>query len=64
MYGKEWEKIEAHIGTRDAVACRSHSQKFFRKLVNYLKGGRNKKEIKDAQRYFKILDEKYSKRKK
>jgi len=24
-YGKIWEKVEEHIGTRDAVSCRSHA---------------------------------------
>ena len=36
IYGKDWDKIEKHIGTRDAAHARSHAQKFFSKLLRYI----------------------------
>jgi hypothetical protein len=39
IYGKDWDKIEEHIGTRDAAHARSHAQKFFLKLVKWLEDG-------------------------
>lgn len=32
LYGKDWRKIERHIGTRSAAQARSHAQKYFRRL--------------------------------
>jgi len=38
MHGKDWDKIEEVVRTRDATHCRSHAQKFFTKLIKYFDG--------------------------
>ena len=60
-YGKEWDIIEKHIGTRTAINCRSHAQKFFFKLVKYLEGDTSIEEIKHAEQYLEILQRKIEK---
>ena len=37
IYGKDWDAIEDYVGSRDTTHCRSHAQKFFRKLLKYQK---------------------------
>jgi len=56
--GKDWNKMEEHIQTRDAAHCRSHAQKFFTKLIKFLDSGGHKEEmpaIDDAKIYLEIL---------
>lgn len=47
LFGRQWRKIEEHIGTKTAVQIRSHAQKFFSKLEKEAanKGGKTKEEI-------------------
>jgi hypothetical protein len=58
IYGKNWEKMEGHVKTRDAAHCRSHAQKFFSKLIKFLDTGGHKEEmpaVDDAKIYLEIL---------
>ena len=32
LYGKEWTRVQIHVGTRSSTQARSHAQKFFVKL--------------------------------
>ena len=58
IYGKDWESVEKHIGTRDAAHVRSHAQKFVSKLVKSIK---KNKEDPDIKFYYDILNQKMSK---
>jgi SHAQKYF class myb-like DNA-binding protein len=31
-FGKEWKRVQQHVGTRSSTQARSHAQKFFVKL--------------------------------
>ena len=59
LYGKDWDRIQKRLGTRDAAHCRSHAQKFLIKLEKSLNGG--KKQIPDAQFFYEILNKKIEK---
>lgn len=61
IHGKDWDKIQAHVGTRDAAHIRSHAQKFFRKLVRYLQGRKKGLKIDKAEVYMEILQQKVEK---
>ncbi len=42
LYGKNWKKVQAHVGSRTTTQVRSHAQKYFAKLgrkVSTAKGG-------------------------
>eukprot|EP00873_Tetraselmis_striata_P021656 jgi/Tetstr1/441920/TSEL_030127.t1 len=45
LYGREWPKIEEHIGTKTAIQIRSHAQKFFTKLERGLVASPSELEI-------------------
>lgn len=47
LFGRQWRKIEEHIGTKTAVQIRSHAQKFFSKLEKEAanKGGKISEDI-------------------
>jgi hypothetical protein len=32
LYGKEWRKVQIHVGSRTSTQARSHAQKFFVKI--------------------------------
>lgn len=32
LYGKEWKRVQMHVGSRSSTQARSHAQKFFVKL--------------------------------
>ena len=32
LFGKEWKRVQQHVGTRSSTQARSHAQKFFVKL--------------------------------
>lgn len=36
MFGKDWKKVEQHIGTRSGAQIRSHAQKFFNRVEKEL----------------------------
>ena len=57
-YGKDWDKIESHIKSRDAAHIRSHAQKFFTKLVKFLAGNKSQEYIDKAEVYLEILQRK------
>jgi Myb-like DNA-binding domain len=38
LYGKDWKKVEDHIGTRTGAQIRSHAQKYFLRIENELNG--------------------------
>jgi len=40
VHGKDWDKIERHVETRNAKNIRSHAQKYLVKLVKMLEKGK------------------------
>lgn len=32
LFGKEWKRVQQHVGSRSSTQARSHAQKFFVKL--------------------------------
>lgn len=50
IYGKNWNKVHKHVGSRTSAQTRSHAQKYFNKL--------SKKNTKEAQEELKILNRK------
>ena len=58
IYGKDWEAIQNHIGTRDTVNIRSHAQKFTTKLKKSIE---NNDGDPDSKFYYSVLKEKMSK---
>lgn len=36
LFGKDWKKVESHIGTRSGAQIRSHAQKFFNRVEKEL----------------------------
>lgn len=62
IYGKDWDKIQKHLGTRDAAHCRSHAQKFLIKLEKQIKQESScKNTIENARFYHDILSKKIEK---
>lgn len=37
LFGKNWKKVEEHVGTRNGAQIRSHAQKFFNRLDKELR---------------------------
>ena len=40
LYGKNWKKVEEHVGTRTGAQIRSHAQKFFNRLERQFKNNK------------------------
>jgi SHAQKYF class myb-like DNA-binding protein len=36
LFGRDWKKVEQHIGTRSGAQIRSHAQKFFNRIEKEL----------------------------
>lgn len=50
IYGKNWNKVHKHVGSRSSAQTRSHAQKYFNKLM--------KKNTKESQEELKIFNRK------
>ena len=53
LYGKNWKKVEEHVGTRNGAQIRSHAQKFFNRLDKELR----KKELQNNGESVSDVDE-------
>ena len=66
-FGKDWEKIEEYVGTRDILNIRAHAQKFLSKLVKFIEKGEKRtgkdKDMtdEDIEIYYKVLAKKIHK---
>ena len=47
LFGKEWRKVQEHVGTRTSTQARSHAQKFFVKI---------EKKNMSLEGYLEVLD--------
>jgi len=58
LFGKDWDKIQAHVGTRDIHMVRSHAQKFLIRLIKYLDGKAKiaKMSLEEAEYYYGTLN--------
>jgi len=63
LFGKNWEKIEKHVRSRDVVNIRAHAQKFLVKLVRFLDGKASVESMtmEEAEYYFGVLNQKVTK---
>lgn len=52
LYGKNWNKVHKHVGTRNSAQTRSHAQKYFNKLM--------RKGTKEAHEQLQLLTRKDS----
>jgi len=60
LYGKDWESIQKHVGTRDISMVQSHAQKFLQRLVKFMDGKAKiaKMSLEEAEFYYGTLNKK------
>ena len=60
LYGKDWGKVQMHVGTRSSTQARSHAQKFFQKVqkltknamcdpLDFIRDKKNEKYLQDFE---------------